>query len=152
MRAGAAFAANTRRMIAGLFRPSASGREGESCEIIHRDISGRCDLRQGEPRRSRGSPVIPSIDGTRPALSVWGCLRAWSQAYPQAVLGLLLLLSKLEQAMVCWDRSNRVGFLTIWRGDRGGEQGPACRRRSFSWGGPGRPRCGGESSERSLPY
>ncbi len=42
-----------------------------------------------------------------------GSLLAWLQAYPESVLGVLLLFSGLELALVCRDQKLRVEFFTM---------------------------------------
>ena len=63
--------------------------------------------------RTGGSVVILGIAKMVLALSVGGCLLSWLQGYPQSVLGILLLFSGLELAMVCRDQSSRVDFFVM---------------------------------------
>ncbi len=63
--------------------------------------------------RTGGSVVILGVAKMVLALTAGGGLLAWLQAYPQSVLGVLLLFSGLELAMVCRDQSSRVDFFVM---------------------------------------
>lgn len=47
------------------------------------------------------------------ALLLGGSLLVWLQHYPQSVLGVLLLFSGLELALVCRDQTTRVNFFVM---------------------------------------
>ncbi len=47
------------------------------------------------------------------ALLFGGSLLVWVQHYPQSVLGVLLLFSGLELALVCRDQTARVDFFVM---------------------------------------
>lgn len=63
--------------------------------------------------RTGGSVVMLGIAKMVLAVSVGGCLLAWLQGYPQSVLGILLLFSGLELAMVCRDQAGKVDFFVM---------------------------------------
>ena len=63
--------------------------------------------------RTGGSVVLLGVAKMVLAVSVGGCLLAWLQAYPQSVLGILLLFSGLELAMVCRDQTSKVDFFVM---------------------------------------
>jgi MFS superfamily sulfate permease-like transporter len=63
--------------------------------------------------RTGGSVVILGIAKMILAVFFGGCLLAWLQGYPQSVLGVLLLFSGLELAMVCRDQASRVDFFVM---------------------------------------
>ena len=47
------------------------------------------------------------------ALLFGGSLFAWLQAYPKSVLGVLLIFSGLELAIVCRDQTAKVDFFVM---------------------------------------
>jgi hypothetical protein len=47
------------------------------------------------------------------AVSVGGSLLAWLQGYPHSVLGILLVFSGMELALVCRDQTSRVDFFVM---------------------------------------
>lgn len=63
--------------------------------------------------RTGGSVVILGIAKMLLAVLLGGCLLAWLQGYPQSVLGVLLLFSGLELALVCRDQTGRVDFFVM---------------------------------------
>lgn len=63
--------------------------------------------------RTGGSVVILGVVKIVLALAFGGSLLLWLQAYPQSVLGVLLLFSGLELAMVCRDQRTRVEFFVM---------------------------------------
>ena len=63
--------------------------------------------------RTGGSVVMLGAAKLLLALLLGGSLLIWLQAYPQSVLGVLLLFSGLELAMVCRDQTDRVAFFVM---------------------------------------
>ena len=63
--------------------------------------------------RTGGSVVMLGAAKMLLALLAGGSLLAWLQGYPQSVLGVLLLFSGLELAMVCRDQTSRVDFFVM---------------------------------------
>jgi len=63
--------------------------------------------------RTGGSVVMLGIAKMALALLLGGSLLAWLQQYPQSVLGVLLLFSGLELALVCRDQTQRVDFFVM---------------------------------------
>jgi MFS superfamily sulfate permease-like transporter len=63
--------------------------------------------------RTGGSVVMLGAAKMLLAVLAGGCLLAWLQGYPQSVLGILLLFSGLELAMVCRDQTSRVDFFVM---------------------------------------
>lgn len=63
--------------------------------------------------RTGGSVVMLGAIKIVLALVLGGSLLVWLQAYPQSVLGVLLLFSGLELAMVCRDQTDRVAFFVM---------------------------------------
>ena len=63
--------------------------------------------------RTGGSVVILGVVKIVLALAFGGSLLLWLQAYPQSVLGVLLLFSGLELAMVCRDQRTRAEFFVM---------------------------------------
>ncbi len=63
--------------------------------------------------RTGGSVIL--LGGAKMALAVLfgGSLLAWLRAYPESVLGVLLLFSGLELALVCRDQRTRVDFFVM---------------------------------------
>ncbi len=63
--------------------------------------------------RTGGSVVLLGAVKILLALLLGGCLLAWLQAYPQSVLGVLLLFSGLELSLVCRDQTKRADFFVM---------------------------------------
>ncbi len=63
--------------------------------------------------RTGGSVVMLGMAKMLLAVLVGSCLLTWLQGYPQSVLGILLLFSGLELAMVCRDQTSRVDFFVM---------------------------------------
>ncbi len=63
--------------------------------------------------RTGGSVVMLGAAKMLLAVLLGGCLLGWLQAYPQSVLGVLLLFSGMELAMVCRDQTSRVDFFVM---------------------------------------
>lgn len=63
--------------------------------------------------RTGGSVVMLGVVKVLLALLLGGSLLVWLQAYPQSVLGVLLLFSGLELALVCRDQTGRVAFFVM---------------------------------------
>ncbi len=63
--------------------------------------------------RTGGSVVMLGAAKVLLAVLLGGTLLIWLQAYPQSVLGVLLLFSGLELAMVCRDQTERVAFFIM---------------------------------------
>ena len=63
--------------------------------------------------RTGGSVVMLGAAKVLLALLLGGSLLIWLQAYPQSVLGILLLFSGLELAMVCRDQTDRLAFFVM---------------------------------------
>ncbi len=63
--------------------------------------------------RTGGSVVILGAAKMLLAALFGGSLLAWLQGYPQSVLGVLLLFSGLELALVCRDQTKRVEFFVV---------------------------------------
>ncbi len=63
--------------------------------------------------RSGGSVVMLGIAKMVLALLFGASLLAWLQAYPKSVLGVLLLFSGLELALVCRDQTSKVDFFVM---------------------------------------
>ena len=63
--------------------------------------------------RTGGSVVMLGAAKILLARVFGGSLLVWLQAYPQSVLGILLLFSGLELAMVCRDQTDRVAFFVM---------------------------------------
>ncbi len=63
--------------------------------------------------RTGGSMVALGIVKMGLALVFGASLLAWMQNYPQSVLGVLLLFSGIEQAMVCRDQQSRIPFFVM---------------------------------------
>jgi MFS superfamily sulfate permease-like transporter len=63
--------------------------------------------------RTGGSVVMLGAAKMALALLFGGSLLAALQAYPQSVLGILLLFSGLELALVCRDQTKRVDFFVV---------------------------------------
>jgi MFS superfamily sulfate permease-like transporter len=63
--------------------------------------------------RTGGSVVILGVAKMVLALLFGGSLLVWVNQYPQSVLGVLLLFSGLELAMVCRDQKARVDFFVM---------------------------------------
>ena len=63
--------------------------------------------------RSGGSMVMLGIAKMALAVSFGSSLLVWLQQYPESALGVLLLFSGLELAMVCRDQNARAGFFTM---------------------------------------
>ena len=63
--------------------------------------------------RTGGSVVILGVAKMLLAVLFGGCLLAWLQGFPQSVLGILLLFSGLELAMVCRDQTGRADFFVM---------------------------------------
>ncbi|MFH1419704.1 MAG: molybdate transporter family protein [Planctomycetota bacterium] len=61
--------------------------------------------------RTGGSMVV--LGAAKMALALGGSLLAWMQSYPQSVLGVLLLFSGMELAMVCRDQHSRGPFFVM---------------------------------------
>ena len=63
--------------------------------------------------RTGGSVVILGVAKMLLTVSIGGSLLAWLQGYPNSVLGILLVFSGLELAMVCRDQTSRVDFFVM---------------------------------------
>ena len=63
--------------------------------------------------RTGGSVVMLGIAKMALALLFGGSLLAWLQAYPRSVLGVLLLFSGLELALVCRDQTAKADFFVM---------------------------------------
>ena len=63
--------------------------------------------------RTGGSMVLLGIAKMVLAVLFGGSLLLWLQQYPESVLGVLLLFSGLELALVCRDQSARVDFFVM---------------------------------------
>lgn len=63
--------------------------------------------------RTGGSVVMLGAAKIALALLLGGSLLVWLREYPQSVLGVLLLFSGLELAMVCRDQTDRVAFFVL---------------------------------------
>ncbi len=63
--------------------------------------------------RTGGSVAMLGIAKIALALLLGGSLLIWLQHYPQSVLGVLLLFSGLELALVCRDQDTRVNFFVM---------------------------------------
>ena len=63
--------------------------------------------------RTGGSVVILGVAKIVLGLAFGASLFAWLRAYPESVLGVLLLFSGLELAMVCRDQTTRVAFFVM---------------------------------------
>jgi MFS superfamily sulfate permease-like transporter len=63
--------------------------------------------------RTGGGVVMLGIAKIALALLLGGSLLVWLQHYPQSVLGVLLLFSGLELALVCRDQHTRVNFFVM---------------------------------------
>ena len=63
--------------------------------------------------RTGGSVVILGVGKMALALLFGGSLLVWLQAYPRSVLGVLLIFSGLELAMVCRDQTAKVDFFVM---------------------------------------
>lgn len=63
--------------------------------------------------RTGGSVVVLGAVKCALAIVLGSSLLTWLQAYPQSVLGVLLLFSGLELAMVCRDQRDRSAFLVM---------------------------------------
>lgn len=63
--------------------------------------------------RTGGSVVMLGIAKMGLALLFGGSLLAWLQAYPRSVLGVLLLFSGLELALVCRDQTAKADFFVM---------------------------------------
>ena len=63
--------------------------------------------------RTGGSMVMLGAVKILLALLLGGSLLVWLQHYPQSVLGVLLLFSGLELALVCRDQNTRVQFFVM---------------------------------------
>ena len=63
--------------------------------------------------RTGGSMVMLGVAKMSLALLFGGSLLVWLQHYPQSVLGILLLFSGVELAMVCRDQNARVDFFVM---------------------------------------
>jgi MFS superfamily sulfate permease-like transporter len=63
--------------------------------------------------RTGGSVVMLGIAKILLAVLFGGSLLAWLQGYPQSVLGVLLLFSGLELALVCRDQTGRTDFFVM---------------------------------------
>lgn len=63
--------------------------------------------------RTGGSVIMLGAVKILLALLLGGSLLIWLREYPQSVLGVLLLFSGLELAMVCRDQADRVGFFVM---------------------------------------
>lgn len=63
--------------------------------------------------RTGGSVVMLGAAKMALALLFGGSLLLWLQAFPQSVLGVLLLFSGLELAIVCRDQNRRVDFFVM---------------------------------------
>lgn len=63
--------------------------------------------------RTGGSVVVLGVAKMTLALLFGGSLLIWLQEYPKSVLGVLLLFSGLELALVCRDQTTRVNFFVM---------------------------------------
>ncbi|RME41411.1 MAG: sulfate transporter, partial [Planctomycetota bacterium] len=63
--------------------------------------------------RTGGSVVMLGIAKIVLALLLGRSLLVWLQAFPQSVLGVLLMFSGLELAMVCRDQTARTDFFVM---------------------------------------
>ena len=63
--------------------------------------------------RTCGSVIMLGVAKIVLALLFGGSLLLWLQAYPKSCLGVLLLLSGLELALVCRDQRTRVDFFVM---------------------------------------
>jgi MFS superfamily sulfate permease-like transporter len=63
--------------------------------------------------RTGGSVVMLGVAKMALALVLGSSLLLWLHAYPKSVLGVLLLFSGLELAMVCRDQRTRVEFFVM---------------------------------------
>ncbi len=63
--------------------------------------------------RTGGSMVMIGVAKMALAILLGGSLLIWLQQYPQSVLGVLLVFSGLELAMVCRDQTARVSFFVM---------------------------------------
>jgi MFS superfamily sulfate permease-like transporter len=63
--------------------------------------------------RTGGSVMLLGAGKMALALLFGGSLLVWLRAYPQSVLGVLLLFSGLELALVCRDQGRRVDFFVM---------------------------------------
>ena len=63
--------------------------------------------------RTGGSVVILGVGKMTLALLFGGSLLVWLQAYPRSVLGVLLIFSGLELALVCRDQTAKVDFFVM---------------------------------------
>ena len=63
--------------------------------------------------RTGGSVIMLGVAKIVLALLFGGSLLLWLQAYPKSVLGVLLLFSGLELALVCRDQRTRVDFFVM---------------------------------------
>ena len=63
--------------------------------------------------RTGGSVVILGVSKMSLALLFGGSLLIWLQHYPQSVLGVLLLFSGMELALVCRDQTSRSDFFVM---------------------------------------
>jgi hypothetical protein len=63
--------------------------------------------------RTGGSVVILGVTKMLLALLLGGSLLIWIQAFPISILGVLLLFSGLELALVCRDQTQRVDFFVM---------------------------------------
>jgi MFS superfamily sulfate permease-like transporter len=63
--------------------------------------------------RTGGSVILLGAAKIILALALGGSLLLWLQAYPKSVLGVLLLFSGLELAMVCRDQRTRVDYFVM---------------------------------------
>lgn len=63
--------------------------------------------------RTGGSVVLLGAAKILLGLALGGSLLVWLQAYPKSVLGVLLLFSGIELALVCRDQHRRVDFFVM---------------------------------------
>jgi MFS superfamily sulfate permease-like transporter len=63
--------------------------------------------------RTGGSVTMLGIAKIALGLLLGGSLLLWLQQYPKSVLGVLLLFSGLELALVCRDQNRRVDFFVM---------------------------------------
>lgn len=63
--------------------------------------------------RTGGSIVMLGVAKMGLALLLGGSLLLWLEQYPQSVLGVLLLFSGVELALVCRDQSRRAAFFVM---------------------------------------
>ena len=63
--------------------------------------------------RTGGSVILLGAVKCLLAVALGDSLLQWLQAYPQSVLGVLLLFSGLELSMACRDQSSRVDFFVL---------------------------------------